>query len=330
MATTLTTADQILERWWERLLELRQRLNDWEEPLRLIGLSRDQIWLNPKTESWEEAEVLVAVEGQEVEVSANVACFQPLDLFRLKQLQLGKLEPSISQLLVEYLPYALLPRYATQTKRAIAVSHFAQSLDGKIATNCGDSRWIGNPGNLLHAHRMRALLDGIMIGTRTLQNDQPSLTVRLVTGPNPRRIVLSSSARDFSSLFASSPDPVLVLGNGEPASGDNLEYERLPAASGHIPCQTILEHLYQKGIRSVYIEGGSETTSHFLREHMIDIMQLHLSPRVFGSGISGIVLPEIEEVRQCVSFEHFAFMPVGDSVMFVGEPRWNVPNEPKS
>lgn len=224
------------------------------------------------------------------------------------------------ELLRSYLAYCLLPQVAHQKKRAIAVSHFAQSLDGKIATNSGDSKWIGSPENLLHAHRMRALCDGIMIGTRTLANDQPSLTVRHVHGQNPRRIVISSSARDFSSLTDSCGDPVLVLGTGPESSGQHLNYRSLPAQNGHISCKEILEYLYQENILSVYVEGGAETTSNFLRDGMLDVMQLHLSPQIFGSGISGISLPSIDEVREAVRFEHFTFLPVGDSYMFVGQP----------
>ncbi|MEO0468540.1 MAG: RibD family protein [Bacteroidota bacterium] len=223
------------------------------------------------------------------------------------------------RLMEHYLPYSLLAFEARKHRRAVAVSHFAQSLDGKIATITGDSKWIGNEANLVHAHRMRALCDGILIGTRTLQYDQPSLTVRKVVGENPRRIVISSSARDFSSLVNSCSDPVMVLGGPERESQPQLEYISLPMEDGQIACDDILSCLYEKGIHSVYIEGGAETTSNFLREKAIDILQLHLSPRIFGSGVSGVSLPEILEVQDAFSFRQFHFQPVGDTFMFVGE-----------
>lgn len=242
------------------------------------------------------------------------------NLYTADIVQTGSLNLAEIELIQSYLAYCFLPLQAHRLQRAIAVSHFAQTLDGKIATQNGDSKWIGNPANLLHAHRMRALCDGIMIGTRTLSNDRPSLTVRLVEGDNPRRIVISSSAKDFSSLTDSCVERVLVLGSAASISGKHLDYKYLPSSNGHISCEDILRCLYQEGIQSVYIEGGAETTSNFLKDDMLDIMQFHLSPQIFGSGISGISLPEISQVKEAVRFKTFHFLPIGDSYMFVGEP----------
>ena len=103
--------------------------------------------------------------------------------------------------------------------RAFAVSHFAQSLDGRIATLAGDSKRIGSPSNLVHAHRMRALSDGVLIGSRTLRRDRPRLTVRHVAGAQPARIVLASSDEGIDALAGIEGGPVYVVGgNGEPVA----------------------------------------------------------------------------------------------------------------
>ena len=224
------------------------------------------------------------------------------------------------ELLKYYLPYCLLPLEAKVHQRCIAISHFAQSLDGKIATLQGDSKWIGNSDNLIHAHRMRAICDGIMIGNGTLVSDQPSLTVRMVSGRNPRRIVIGSEPKAFDSLFDSAAEHILWIGQDLPSAQHPLiDFLCIPSDNGHISCHTILSALFNKGIFTVYIEGGSQTTSFFLKEKAIDIFQLHLSPRIFGSGISSAVLPEIEMVKESMEFEPFSFLPVGDTLMFVGE-----------
>lgn len=224
-----------------------------------------------------------------------------------------------AELLNHYLPYCLLPLYAHRYQRAIAITHFAQSLDGKIATHSGDSKWIGNNSNLVHAHRMRAICDGILIGRGTLLADQPALTVRRVPGPNPVRIVVSSSAEDFTSLLESSPESVLVIGKNPRDLQPGVDFACIPGENGRIDCKDILSCLYQRGIYTVYIEGGAQTTSNFLHERAVDIVQLHIAPRIFGSGVSGAVLPEIALVEEALSFEPFVFLPAGDSVMFVGE-----------
>ncbi|WNJ16801.1 RibD family protein [Pontibacter sp. G13] len=232
----------------------------------------------------------------------------------------GSMPPESVKLIAEYLPYCVLPIEAHRQKRAISVAHFAQTLDGKIATHTGDSQWIGNPGNLTHAHRMRAICDGILIGKQTLQSDKPSLTVRHVPGKNPRRVVISSTVEDYSSLFAACEEPVLVMSAKAHTPTINLEYVQLPAEDGYICCHDILKALYAKGICLVYIEGGAHTTSNFLKAGAVDILQLHISPQIFGSGVSAIQLPQIDRVAESISFEHFQFVPVEDTLMFVGKP----------
>jgi len=101
---------------------------------------------------------------------------------------------------INYLPFCFNYFKAIQNHKTYVISHFAQSLDGKIATNSGHSKWIGNEQNLIHAHRMRALCNGILIGANTLKKDKPMLTVRHVEGDDPVKIVLCNSCQDFIEL----------------------------------------------------------------------------------------------------------------------------------
>lgn len=218
----------------------------------------------------------------------------------------------------QYLGYALLPWQAAAEKRCITVTHFAQSLDGKIATHTGHSRWIGNDENLLHAHKMRALCEGILIGKGTLVSDDPALTTRHVEGPNPRRIVVSSTPCNFNSLLDSSEEEIWWVGGNEEL--ENVRCIELAPSPKDSRCERLLQKLYELGVTTVFIEGGSVTTSAFLSERMVDIMQFHISPMVFGSGIPGINLPEISEVGESVKFDSWKFFPVGDAMMFVGKP----------
>lgn len=241
-------------------------------------------------------------------------------IFKLKVLSNRILSDADLSFLNLYLPYCFLSRLAKQHKRAMSVAHFAQSLDGKIATKSGDSRWIGNEENLNHAHRMRALCDAIIIGKNTLASDLPRLTVRRVEGRNPKRVIIGSAIGNYQSLMECCPDPIIVIGKEASAQNGQIQYFRLNATDGKISSLDILKCLYQQGIKTVYIEGGTITTSHFLKEGAVDILQLHLAPYLFGSGKPGFVLPEIDEVDESIQFQHFSFYPIGDSVMFVGQP----------
>lgn len=218
-----------------------------------------------------------------------------------------------------YLPYCFLSLRARQMQRAVAISHFAQTLDGKIATLSGDSKWIGNQENLTHAHRMRALTDSILIGANTLNYDQPALTVRLVEGKNPQRIVICSSDADFSSLQKQCKDDVIIVGTCEDPQIPQTEFFAFKAnANGRVDCHELLRFLFKRGIYSVYIEGGATTTSGFVEERATDIVQLHISPLIFGSGINSFSLPQIAQVEEAIHFDSFFFRPMGDTFMFVG------------
>jgi diaminohydroxyphosphoribosylaminopyrimidine deaminase/5-amino-6-(5-phosphoribosylamino)uracil reductase len=217
-----------------------------------------------------------------------------------------------------YVPLALSPFLAHRQKKALAIAHFAQTLDGKIATNSGASKWIGNEANLLHAHRMRALCDAILVGTNTVRQDQPKLTVRKVAGTNPLRVVLGKSRVDYSSLLESSPDPILLLGAEH--CPDHPQLRSLQSDPLDCPWSgsTILEMLYQEGISSVLIEGGPKTTSSFLNDRALHLIQLHLAPMIFGSGRNCVELPEILEVQDGLSFQYHFFSSIGNGQMFTG------------
>jgi len=197
----------------------------------------------------------------------------------------------------QYLPYSLLSLIAKKNKRAIAVAHFAQTLDGKIATENGDSKWIGNKENLLHAHRMRALCNGVVVGSKTLEIDAPKLTVRHVIGPDPTRIIIGNPPAVFDSLIESSTAPIHIFCSKALDQLSTVQYHLLSTKNGLICPHEILEKLYLLNIHSVYIEGGSHTTSHFLEKGAIDILQLHIAPILFGSGTNGIQLPTKKQKR---------------------------------
>ncbi|NJK98835.1 MAG: hypothetical protein HC905_31475 [Bacteroidales bacterium] len=100
-----------------------------------------------------------------------------------------------------YLPYCFSTLKSHKLKRTYGISHYAQSLDGKIATVDGKSKWISDQENLNHSHRMRAMCDSILIGINTLRNDKPRLDVRHVKGNNPVKVVIGNSSASFSSLM---------------------------------------------------------------------------------------------------------------------------------
>ncbi len=239
------------------------------------------------------------------------------DLIVLRRIADGDVSPVAAAMLELYLPYCLASVHARAMRRAFTVSHFAQSLDGRIATGDGDARWIGCDENRVHAHRMRALCDGILIGAHTLRTDQPALTVRHAEGADPVRIVVGD-ADDLACLEQASPGPIVLIGDTRRARSDQVEHVVLPRTDGRIATSAILEALYRNDILSVYIEGGATTTSAFLAEGNVDVLQLHISPMIIGPGINSFTSPSIRSIDECVRFDPHVYRSVGDGMMFVG------------
>lgn len=227
--------------------------------------------------------------------------------------------PSVVQKMFQlYLPYCFAPLIAKMRKRPFVVSHFAQSLDGRIATENGDSKWIGNDENLTHAHRMRALCDAVLIGHKTLVHDRPKLTVRHVKGDNPARVILGSTLEDLECLEDNKAAPIYFMGNFSYEKKENVTVLPLPKNSSESNLIFLLEKLYEEGIYSVYLEGGAQTTSQFLKEELIDILQLHISPLILGSGIPSFSLPRITQISQGIDFSSHSYISIGDAIMFTG------------
>ncbi len=214
-----------------------------------------------------------------------------------------------------YIPYVILPYYAAKYKKIFVVTHFAQTLDGRIASISGDSKWIGNQENLVHSHRMRALLDGIMVGSKTLQSDNPLLSVRHVTGDDPTRILVGGDSLNLKDYKISKKEFISFSQH----TNNNENNFLLKKERGTYDTSAILNILYEWGLRTVYIEGGSYTTSAFLSQNMVDQVQVHFAPIILGSGVTGFNFEGVHSLGEAICFKSFRYLPLGNQMMFTGE-----------
>lgn len=217
-----------------------------------------------------------------------------------------------------YLPYAILPLFSRQLNKCFAITHFAQTLDGRIASISGHSKWIGNDENLVHAHKMRALCDGILIGARTLETDNPRLDVRHVDGQDPVKIIIGGDQLPLDE-YQAIDDRTIFFSQNHIEQRFGLTTHSLPKSDGKYDIRQIMDILFRDGLSSIYIEGGSVTTSHFLEQGRIDQMQIHLTPKILGSGITGFNFGEAETVNESITFTDHRYHQMGDHIMFVGE-----------
>lgn len=300
---------------WNSLLELKRLLSSCDKKNFSV-----QVFY---TGSNFHAQVEVAEEGRKPQIKFNFndkniipLVFEWDESFALQLRNEVVPETEVFKFIETYLPYCFTTLKSHKIKRTYGISHYAQSLDGKIATAEGHSKWISDQENLVHCHRMRALCDGIIIGVNTLRSDKPQLTVRHVKGNNPIKIVIGSSSASFASLMQQKEK--IFLFTSKPAKIlQGVNQINLPEKPEHPVF--IMEHLYKLGVHSVFIEGGSYTTSSFVKNNMVDEIQLYIAPTVFGSGLSDFELPPIKHVKDAVSFSKYQFTPMGNGIFFKGE-----------
>lgn len=165
-----------------------------------------------------------------------------------------------------------------------------QSLDGRIATLSGDATEVSGPAGLRHLHRCRALADAVLVGVRTALLDDPRLTVRLVEGPSPARVVIDPRGRLPNDAAALRPDGArrLVVQSVAKQRPPGVEVIALPAADGWISPAAIRAALAERGLRRLLIEGGGVTIAGFLDAGLLDRLHVGIAPLIIGAGPTGL------------------------------------------
>jgi riboflavin-specific deaminase-like protein len=186
----------------------------------------------------------------------------------------------------------------------VVVGQIGQSLDGRIATESGHSKYINGPAGLDHLHRLRALVDAVVIGVGTALADDPQLTVRRVAGPQPARVVIDPKGRLPASARVFAGDGVrrlLITAQGAPAAPPSgVEILALPTTDARIAPSTILAALAECGMHRVLIEGGADTVSRFLAAGCLDRLHVMVAPIILGAGRASFILPPIERADQAL------------------------------
>jgi riboflavin-specific deaminase-like protein len=176
---------------------------------------------------------------------------------------------------------------------------YAQTLDGRLATSSGNSRWISAPESLRFAHQLRAEHDAVAVGAGTACKDDPRLTVRLVPGDDPLRVVVDSTLRTplSAALFADGAAQGTVLAVTDRASEGRCEealslgatvLKVLADPAGRVDLRVLLSELYSLGVRSVMVEGGAALITSFLHDRLVDRLAVCIAPKILGRGIEAV------------------------------------------
>ena len=205
----------------------------------------------------------------------------------------------------------------------------AATLDGKIATREGDSKWISGEVSRRLVHRLRNQVDGIVVGIGTIMKDDPMLTARITGGRDPDRVILDSRLRipEDAKVIETSPSKT-ILATTELAPKDKRERLQrrgvrvlvLDSVEGRVNLKSCLSRLGEMEMVSILVEGGSQVNGSFLDEGLIDKVLLFLSPKLIGDpeamGIFGG--KGVATLKEAISLDEFRVRRIGGDLLLEG------------
>lgn len=207
---------------------------------------------------------------------------------------------------------------------------FAQSLDGRIATATGESKWISGAGARRFVHKLRRDHDAILVGIGTVLIDDPQLTVRLVRGRDPLRIIVDSHLRIplTARVLAEGAASGTLIVTGKSADRARAaeikslgaEVLRLPRSKDKagIDLARLLEELGRRAISSVLVEGGKGIITSLLRARAVDRVVAVIAPKIVGEGTEAIGDLGITRLDDAIVFSSFNTRRVGADTIFDG------------
>lgn len=209
--------------------------------------------------------------------------------------------------------------------------HYAQTLDGRIATRSGQSQWIGGDASLRFAHELRASHHAVMVGIGTVLADNPRLTVRRVPGCSPVRVVLDSQLRTplAANILRDPSTPTIV------ATTNRAPIDRWSAIAdtgarvlpiradreGRVDLVALLGQLAAEALDSVLIEGGATLITSALHAGVVDRLVVCIAPKIVGTGIEGVGNLGVERLSDAVTFQEARFTHLDGDLIFEGRLR---------
>jgi 3,4-dihydroxy 2-butanone 4-phosphate synthase/GTP cyclohydrolase II len=291
--------------------------------LRKLGVQRARVLTNNPAKLQALAEHgIEIVERVPIEALPNPV---NLDYLRTKARRMGHL--------LEGAPFvASAPSANGHHARPAVTVHYAQTIDGRIAARTGDARWVSGESSLRLAHELRASHDAVMVGIGTVLADDPRLTVRLVEGPSPIRVIMDSKLRlpiiaqvlaDRTSRTIVATTPAAPQARARAIHEAGGETLRAHAdENGAVDMPDLLRRLRGMGIGSLLIEGGHGIITSALCAHAVDRFTVCIAPKVIGEGVDAVGDLHIDYLREALTFARARFITCGEDLIFYGEPQW--------
>jgi diaminohydroxyphosphoribosylaminopyrimidine deaminase / 5-amino-6-(5-phosphoribosylamino)uracil reductase len=206
--------------------------------------------------------------------------------------------------------------------RPFVVAQLGQSLDGRIATVTGDSKYINGDAALDHLHAIRAHVDAVVVGIGTVIADDPLLTVRRAKGRSPARVIIDPRGRlphDAQCVTLQDDARRIVIrreGGDAPLPPGVEALEIAGLADAPLAPGDIVAALGRAGFARILIEGGARTVSDFIHAGCVDRLHMLVAPVLIGSGMPGLTFPTIETLGGALRPVTRAYLLEGGDVLF--------------
>jgi 3,4-dihydroxy 2-butanone 4-phosphate synthase/GTP cyclohydrolase II len=225
---------------------------------------------------------------------------------------------------------ALLGDVAARPGRPYVVLKYAQSLDGRIATGAGDSKWISSPQERRVAHALRAACDAVLVGAGTVLADDPLLTVRMVPGASPIRVVLDTGLRVPPDAQVFGPEATTIVltatgadpGRREALRRRGVKVEVVAGGPGGVDLAAGLDRLLALGIRCLLVEGGSRVLTSALRARLADRVVVAVAPVLLGTGTDAVGDLGAGLVSDGLRLVDRSVHQVGPDLLLAGDLAW--------
>ncbi len=226
---------------------------------------------------------------------------------------------------------ALLGKDGSPSDRPFVVLKYAQTLDGRIATGGGDSKWISGPEERRVAHALRAACDAVLVGAGTVLADDPLLTVRMVPGASPIRVVLDSTLRAPPDAQVFGPDAATIVLSSERSDPDRraalrrrgVKVEVVGGAPDGVDLAAGLARLRALGIRCLLVEGGSRVITSALRGRLADRLVVAVAPLLLGTGTDAVGDLGAGLVRDGLRLVNQSVHRLGPDLMVAADLGWD-------
>jgi riboflavin-specific deaminase-like protein len=207
---------------------------------------------------------------------------------------------------------------------------YAQTLDGRIATHTGDSKWISGEPERCVSHALRAACDAVLVGVGTVLSDDPQLTVRLVPGTSPTRVVLDSTLRlppDAQILGDDAPTIVITTDRSSRERRRVLEKRGVgvrvvPAGPGGVDVPIALRRLRDTGVRSLLVEGGAQVITSLLRGRLVDRLVVAIAPTIVGAGKEAVGDLQTAHIAEGLRLTRRTMQFVGEDLLVAADVAW--------